>query len=1020
MNNAQIVTIPFRAGIDEKTDPKQAPPGTLTLLRNGVFTRQGEIGKRFGTLRLSEYDPALNLVTIKRIFARGSELCGIDAAGYVYSYSEKLARWIQHDLAPEWSAKWDVAVDALVGVCDPDMAVYDGVAVVVWRSGVFASGPSDVYVTAYEVATGTTLINTTKVASNGVKPHVIVESGIFVVGWVEGVGAPRDLKACTVTPATQTISAVSTIVGADVAGPQNLVSAVVGTYAEPSGWDMCGMGDGTVAYVYARNAGAPWLRVLRTYTNFVGISATSYNGYAAANRPLSVSIDLYPGTDLLYIAYATYVGIVTSDFRVGAFSFSTALTAWDTGPEVGANDFAPTSVRATATGCIAAWRRQSLRYTAAGVSSSNIALDGFPVTRPWESGSRVYLAATSSPKFYLYTANNDPLQNASLVVGELPLNASGLSNPALPAAQIAPRLSAKRSLSVANSCVVSASDVYLPLPYARELGEAAQLPVCLVAHLEKDDAARARTVTIGALAVVCGAAPWWFDGVTVGDVGFTGNTPTLTSSATAGSLIANTNYLVGIVYQRRDKTGLLHRSPVYLQTVQLAAAQTSLDISQRYISLTSKQKQQGSVTGTGLQTYIVVYVSGSNGAILTRAATPQPNNAGSTGAMALNVGSGGGGNGELVYTTGSRLDDMQPPGFRDLVVHRNRLWGISGDRRTVWYTKATSDDPSTFPGFNDLLTLRLDDSGDLVSLASHDSMLLLLTSEGAYYVEGDGPNAAGANNDLTPARRINCNVGCKDARSVVTYQDGTMFLGTDGRLYLVQRDLSVVPIGIQIEDTLAAYPVITSAVVVEDQDQVRISCVNTSTTNGVVMVFDYLTRQWSRFEYWDTSGAGASAPVVSATMWRGRYVFVFASGYVFMEDPTRYTDVDAWVTLQIETAWMSTTGPLGWQRVRRVQTLGEYRSAHGLTVEQAVDYSTTYQQTTTFTEANTLANKERLTVRIGAQNGMNPRCQAYRIRITDTAPAVVGTGQAARWSGIALEVLPATGLARHGAANAKG
>lgn len=119
----------------------------------------------------------------------------------------------------------------------------------------------------------------------------------------------------------------------------------------------------------------------------------------------------------------------------------------------------------------------------------------------------------------------------------------------------------------------------------------------------------------------------------------------------------------------------------------------------------------------------------------------------------------------------------------------------------------------------------------------------------------------------------------------------------------------------------------------------------------------------------------------------------------------------------IETAWFG--GPTTWQRVRAVQTVGDYKSAHGFTVELSVDHSSSYLQTATFTEAEVLVNRGRATVRLGAQNGMNPRCKAMRIRITDTAPAVLGTGESTRWSGFALEILPAPGLSRHGAANAK-
>ncbi len=38
-----LITIPFRSGMDESVDPRQAPPGTITLLKNAVFTKALEV-----------------------------------------------------------------------------------------------------------------------------------------------------------------------------------------------------------------------------------------------------------------------------------------------------------------------------------------------------------------------------------------------------------------------------------------------------------------------------------------------------------------------------------------------------------------------------------------------------------------------------------------------------------------------------------------------------------------------------------------------------------------------------------------------------------------------------------------------------------------------------------------------------------------------------------------------------------------------------------------------------------------
>jgi hypothetical protein len=374
-----------------------------------------------------------------------------------------------------------------------------------------------------------------------------------------------------------------------------------------------------------------------------------------------------------------------------------------------------------------------------------------------------------------------------------------------------------------------------------------------------------------------------------------------------------------------------------------------------------------------------------------------------------------------MYTSGGVLDDQHPPGFLHVCAHKNRLWGISGDRRTLWFSKSTQDDPRVFPGFNDALTLRVDDAGDLVALASLDTILIVLTDAAAFYVDGDGPGPTGLSSDLTVRRIPTGSIGCATPRSVVVSPAGVHFLGTDGELYTITRQLELQPFGTSVQDTIAAFPTCTSAVLVDADGQVRFTFVDALAAHGVTLVFDYRAGAWSRFEHTDQLATVTQCPARDAALWRGVWVILTGSGRVYRENRATSLDFDTWVTLTIETAWISSGGLASWQRVRRVQPRAEYVSPHGLVLSIAVDDSASYTQTATFTTTHIDQSRDAVTVHVGSQNGTSPRCKAIRLKINDVAntSGTTGTGAGARFSGVSLEIVPMPDVSRHGARGAK-
>jgi hypothetical protein len=121
--------------------------------------------------------------------------------------------------------------------------------------------------------------------------------------------------------------------------------------------------------------------------------------------------------------------------------------------------------------------------------------------------------------------------------------------------------------------------------------------------------------------------------------------------------------------------------------------------------------------------------------------------------------------------------------------------------------------------------------------------------------------------------------------------------------------------------------------------------------------------------------------------------------------------------LDVQTAWIKLTGLQGYQSVRRLQVLGEYRSAHDLRIRVARDYRTDYTDDKSWTATPTeVGGPEQV------RHGPSFRkCQAIKVRITATAVGSDSppTGEAVKLTGLGLEVGARKGLRRLPAAQSQ-
>lgn len=278
----------------------------------------------------------------------------------------------------------------------------------------------------------------------------------------------------------------------------------------------------------------------------------------------------------------------------------------------------------------------------------------------------------------------------------------------------------------------------------------------------------------------------------------------------------------------------------------------------------------------------------------------------------------------LLYTTGGVVENTGGPPCYDMAIFDSRLWVLNAENRLQrWFSKQVIQ--GTPVEMSDLLTSDVDPRfGDATAIATMDDKLITFKENAIFYLTGSGPDNTGANSQFSEDIFVTSQVGCTNPKSVVLTQDGLMFQSNKG-IWLLGRDLSVLYIGAAVE----AYNsiLITSANVIPNTTEVRFSL-----ESGIVLVWDYLYKQWSVFSNMDAVGA---------VIYNGLYTYLTSSPatYLLQETPGVYSDNGSPILMGLQTAWLQMGGLQGFQRVYDLYFKGQYISPHVLSVKVAYDYN---------------------------------------------------------------------------------
>lgn len=372
----------------------------------------------------------------------------------------------------------------------------------------------------------------------------------------------------------------------------------------------------------------------------------------------------------------------------------------------------------------------------------------------------------------------------------------------------------------------------------------------------------------------------------------------------------------------------------------------------------------------------------------------------------------------LLYTTGNVLDNVAPPSAKAMCVHQNRLViGGADDPTVVWFSKELS--PTDAPGFNDALTIQIEDGGPVTGLASLESVLVIFKKGMTWLIPGDMPDDTGGavnrgyvSNTLGTPVKMPHGIGCIDHRSVVETPIG-VFFQSSRTIELLSRDMSITPVGLKLDDLLTTYATITSAFHNAKDTEVWFSVKPGGEGSiPVFFVYNYLTDTWSLHNVQiDVNPVTLPATIMDgnvyfASRWLDPTGSQPTQTVVYKQVESQFFDVKPGARVYVSMSW--TTAPLalnnvqGYQRLKRVRLQGspiptkstgapQTRNPHAASFSLQTDFSTTTPnnglQTVNWTEAQVNQvyadqNREVFEVHVAEQKG-----ERVVVSYTELAPA---------------------------------
>ncbi len=1004
-------------GLDEGSDPKSVPPGTLLRAENVQMDKFRRLRKRDGTASFVKTLLAGGSVAAgKRLLLRGDDVT-VDDGTEAQSYIAPVTRWKPLSRPPVWSVTSRPIADSTYSVQMLDSAVSGDFLISAYMTYGVGGSSGAVYYQIENLATGAQILAPTYVTSiislgsNGVRV-LANATHAYVVG-----STLTDYVAIKISLTTLAVVSTTTLVAGTGIG--NAFDACLGTATAGASLylayeESAGVNRTTIAsFVLSTMAAGVTAAFLGTGVSAIDIVASATNVYLAYSTSAPITNIVSTDQDLATIAGPTSLGaFLAHSVFVGNISASSYLVGYTrsdaTGASLSANRLI-TAAYATATNVVtAATTRQTW-----GVFRAN---------KPWKTGTRWYVAVTALTIPYV-AASTASFPQASIVVVEIELadTLTGIQNSTHPVAAVLENQTgwyAQSSLLNSSPGIDSAGNVWMATSMrSREPGTRSEvIPISWnICRLTTSGTDARRSAEAGGGALLSGGVPLWNDGASLHPYGFIQAPLIVSATATAGGAMVAGIYSYIVVFVWRDFNGVLHRStPSPPLSGTTAGGNLSLTL---VISTSCLAPKRTTTAAEPPPVFIEIYrtIIGGAGDHYRLSQEPAYNSlfnlttAGDVTFVDTRADADITGNVPTLtlasraklYTETGELADEPPSAFVTCTTHRGRLVGLRPDLRTLSFTKDSTQDVTVAPGFNEALTLAF--AADKSAFASLDEKLVVFGEDSIDIVHGDGPDATGQNNTWQ-IQRVQTDVGCVNPRSVVACPLGVVFETSRG-LELLDRGLNITWIGRNVEDTLASFPTITSAVLVPDKEEIRFTCNATGGATGVVVIYDYTAKAWFTRKYTDLADTStASVAFVDAALINGVYTMLTAGGQVYQESSsTKLENGTGFVAIDVVVAPVSPAGNLAWTRLKDVTLLGTSVTNHDLKVSVARNYATSYEQDNTFLAgslATVVGPLEKCRITMKTQ-----KCHAIQVRIQDITPTTPGTYPVSTGDGPILEAL---------------
>ena len=508
--------------------------------------------------------------------------------------------------------------------------------------------------------------------------------------------------------------------------------------------------------------------------------------------------------------------------------------------------------------------------------------------------------------------------------------------------------------------------------------------------------------------LITGGYLYHYDGNTVAESGFfnfpvfDSTTPGVqTPTGSGGSWTDRLGiYRYRAVYEWDDEMGNLHRSaPSDSVKVEISSTTQLVPLKVYVPQFTRKTTGRSDSDATGI--HIVFYRTTKNGSLYHRLGSKGIDG---TFATAHQTFSDFGMvtdeelvDNELLYTEGGIPMNSFVGSFKDLAMHKERAF-VTTSETAVLFSKSMGARDGI--NFTDTGVARVGSEKQTINaIESAGEAFLIFTNFDGFYITGEGPDQANVGG-FTDPKRFAPGLGALPASDHMTSADGAFIHSYQG-LVRILPDLKIDHLGARAEDIIGSNT-IHSMCLDEGTNEARFFLTNTvSGSSNEIVVYHTLYNQLTVHTVsYSGTNYGVGAFYMDSDLYR-----VTADGNVHKYSPKTYTDnctgSEVVYTMRVTTGDINIAGLQNAQRVYRVMLLGDYKSAHTLSVSSYVDYSVNLFDATkieSFSQAISSDN-DPYNFRMHLKN---QKCKAVRLHISlggDTA-----TGEVAILQGLALEV----------------